>query len=195
MVSPLSNFEATYRLKCVVGILRHVTENRFLEPLIKAVGTIDRINPGDGFIRVASEIDQIEQTLRDLASQIEVFLAAPLRPTKIMPAPRDEYDVLGHLGVKKDDLNFLTEISEILGPIADSLCHCAHECRRGRASTVGISNAVAIAVAYTSRGIERFHARNGPVLGMFAAMCGTGYAIDRFGRIVNPEASGGAGVE
>ena len=170
MTMPNACCEATIRLNGVLSLLRCVGEERFLMPFRKAVGTIDMKDPKPGYVRVAAEIDQIEHSFRKMASEIEGFLTTPVQPKATGGVPLDENDVLGHLQLTEDDMNFLIEIADIMPPITDALHDCSRTCRRGDSTLAEISACVRTAATNVSRGAERFHPCRLPVLQMLLAM-------------------------
>jgi hypothetical protein len=181
---PLAYCDATTRLKGVLSLLRCVSEEGFLTPFTNAVRTINMGDPRPGYVRLAAEIDRIEQSFRQLGVEIQGFLAASLQSTATGGVPLDENDVLGHLQLTKDDMNFLAEIADIMPPITDAIHDCSTACRSGEFSLREVSARVAGAATIVSRGTERFHPCRLPVLQMLLTMWKTEYSIDQFGRFV-----------
>jgi hypothetical protein len=187
MTLPLSRGEATIRLKGVLNLLQSVSEEGFLVPFKKSVGSIDWSDPRPGYARVGAEIDRIEQSFRLMAAQIEGFFAVPPGTATIEGVPLDENDVLGHLQLTKDDENFLSEIGLILPSIATSLHECSTACKREDPSLEEITARVATASTIVSRGAERLHPYKGQVLRMVSVSGKTKYSINQAGRVVQNE--------
>jgi hypothetical protein len=187
MTLPLLQCEATIRLKVVLSLVQCVSGEGFLVPFRNSVGSIDWGDPRPGYARVGAEIERIEQSFRLMAAQIKGFFAVPPGTVTIEGVPLDENDVLAHLQLTKDDVNFLSEIGAILPSIANSLHECSTACKREDLTLEEITARVATASTIVSQGAERFHPYRGQVLRMLCAKGKTKYSINQAGRVVHNE--------
>jgi len=138
----------------IVLQLRRAGDKTFLLPFGDAVAAVVSSDQAPGKVRVAAEIDSIEKSLRQTAKEIDNLLACASRTAAEHGAGhRHEAD---ETKLTEGDLNFLTEIADILPSISDSLLECSDCCRTGALSLEEIAARVTTAALIVSRGTARF---------------------------------------
>ncbi len=131
---------ATATFTEVLGQLQSAVGETSLDAFSAALCTFDTGDPETGFIRVAAEIDRIERSFRRSTEDIREILVNEVRPA----------------GVTEEDMNFLSEIVDIIPSITDSLSECSDACKRGDLSLEEVSSRVSTAAMIVARGTERF---------------------------------------